>query len=48
MGYNYKNESNKLFDRCSKNESIMLLIYCINFIFMLLIFFDINDTINTI
>lgn len=48
MEYNYKNESNKLFDRCSKNESIMLFIYCINFIFMLLICFDINDTINAI
>lgn len=48
MNYKYKNESSILFDKCSKNENIMLLIYIINFIFMLLVCFEINETVSTI
>ena len=35
----YKNESHKLFDKCSNNEKIMLSIYVVNIILMLLICF---------
>lgn len=48
MGYSYKNGSNKLFDKCSKNENIMLFIYIINIFFMILLCFDIDDTASTI
>lgn len=48
MDYKYKNESSVLFDKCSKNENIMLVIYIINFTFMLLVCFDINETVSTI
>ena len=48
MEYGYKNESNKIFDKCSKNENTMLLIYIINIFFMILVCFDIDDTARTI
>lgn len=37
MEEKYKNESYKLFDKCSKNEDIMLIIYIFNIILMFLI-----------
>ena len=48
MKDNYKNESNKLFDKCSKNENIMLAIYVVNIIFMILVCYDINEGIISI
>lgn len=48
MKDNYKNESNKLFDKCSKNENIMLAIYVVNIIFMILVCYDIKEGIISI
>lgn len=45
MKDNYKNESNKLFDKCSKNEDIMLVIYIVNILFMILVCCDIKEEI---
>lgn len=44
----YKNESHKLFDKCSNNENIMLGIYAINIILMLLICFCKDSSISSI
>lgn len=41
----YKNEANNLFDKCSKNENIMLIIYIINIVFMLLLTLNITNEI---
>ena len=48
MGEKYKNESHKLFDKCSKNENITLSIYVINIILMLLICFCKDSYISSI
>lgn len=40
MKKEYKNEASKLFDRCSKNENIMLIIYIFNILFMVLVTLD--------
>ena len=40
MEEKYKNEAFKLFDKCSKNENIMLNIYILNIVLMLLICFN--------
>lgn len=48
MEEKYKNESNKLFDKCSKNENIMLIIYMINVVIMILICFNTNSCISNV
>lgn len=48
MGEKYKNETHKLFDKCSKNENITLSIYVINIILMLLICFCKDSYISSI
>ena len=44
----YKNESYKLFDKCSNNENIMLCIYVVNISLMLLICFCKDSSISSI
>ncbi len=48
MEENYKNEANKLFDKCSKNEDIMLVIYIVNIIFMIVVCCDIKKEVISI
>lgn len=43
MEKEYKNESSKLFDKCSRNENILLVLYIINIFFMVIVCFDINE-----
>ena len=45
MNSEAKNEVNKEFIKCSKNENIMLGIYIINFILMIIVSFNINENI---
>lgn len=44
MNSEAKNEANEEFVKCSKNENIMLGIYVINFILMIIVSFNINET----
>lgn len=48
MEEKYKNESHKLFDKCSNNENVMLGIYVVNAILMLLICFNKNEIISNV
>lgn len=48
MDNKYMNESSILFDKCSKNENIMIVIYVLNIFFMVLVCYEINEVLSNI